>query len=256
MNKIVKEKIKEAITLFLIIIVFVSVLAIMLKYENEGEKDMPFILSEILVISSAEEYEKAENPNGYKWNMNINQYNDIYINIKKANNTKKPTYIKNISIENLKINAPEDAKIIAYMPNNDEKKIFKYDDEHKVEGNLTYNVGEKSDYTKLEITNEGGIMLFRIVNQDIAEYVSNDDGELKYDGTLLKNANVPEEKLKAEVKFDIVIRTDKTAYRGNITLNIPSGNIKEEGVSRNHQTNLENIIFKRENLNKTLDNQN
>lgn len=250
MNKIVKEKIKEAITLFLIIIVFVGVLAVMLKYENEGEKNMPFILSEMLVVSSAEEYEKEENPDGYKWNLNINQYNDIYINIQKVNNEEKPIYIKSISIENLIIDAPDNTKIIAYKPTDDEKKIFQYNDEYKIEETLTYNLGEKSDYTKLEIGEQGGIVLFRIVNHDIGEYVSNEDGELKYDGTLLKNANVSDERLNAKVNFDILIKTDKTAYRGSITLDIPSGDVKEEGVSRNHQTNLNNIIFKRENLNK------
>lgn len=253
MNKIVKEKIKEAITLFLIIIIFVGVLAIMLKYENEGEKNMPYKLSEMLVVSSAEEYEKPENPDGYKWNMNINQYNDIYINIQKSENMEEAIYIDNISIENLKIEAPEDTKVIAYMPNDDEKNIFKYDDEHKIEDTLTYNAGEASDYKKLEVGKEGGIVLFRIVNQDVAEYVSNDDGELKYDGTLLKNANVSEDKLKIRVNFDVVIKTNKTGYRGNITIDLPSGDVKEEGVSRFHQTDFENIIFKRD-INKNNQN--
>ena len=78
MNKIVKEKLKEAILLFVIIIAFGSVLSIMLKYENEGEKNMPFNLTEMLVISSVDETTKSENPENYKRNLNLNQYNDIY----------------------------------------------------------------------------------------------------------------------------------------------------------------------------------
>lgn len=248
MNKIVKEKLKEAITLFLIIIIFVGVLAIMLKYENEGEKNMPFRISEMLVISSAEECEKPENPDGYKWNININQYNDIYINLEKSDNTDT-SYIEKISIENIKIEALEGTNVNAYMPNNDEKKNFSYDDEHKIKEKLIYNAGETNDYKKLEVEKQRGIVLFRIVNQDIAEYISNDDGELKNDGTLLKIADVPEDKMKLKVNFDIVITTNETQYRGNITLDLPSGDIKEEGVSRYHQKDISNVIFKRENKN-------
>ncbi len=246
MNKIVKEKIKEAITLFLIIIIFVGVLAIMLKYENEGEKNMPFELSEMLVVSSAEEYEKPENPEGYKWNLNINQYNDIYINVKKAQGVKEITYIDSIRIENIKIKAPEGITVKSYMPNNDEKNIFKYDEEHTIKDSLVYKAGGSGDYKKLEVGKQSGIVLFRIVNQDIAEYVSNDDGELQYDGTLLKKVEVQEDKIKLKVEFDIVIKTDKAQYRSTIKIDLPSGNIKEEGVSRFYKTDFNDVIFKRE----------
>ena len=94
MNKIVKEKLKEALVLFIIIIAFGSVLAIMLKYENEGEVNIPFKLTEMLVISSVDETEKEENPENYKRNLNINQYNDIYLKFEKnkdfeENNNRK-----------------------------------------------------------------------------------------------------------------------------------------------------------------------
>ena len=77
MNKIVKEKIKQAFLLFIIIISFVCVLAIMLKYETEGEKNMPFSLEEMLIVSSADGQTKSENSENYKWNMDINQYNEM-----------------------------------------------------------------------------------------------------------------------------------------------------------------------------------
>ena len=72
MNKIVKEKIKQAFLLFIIIISFVCVLAIMLKYETEGEKNMPFSLEEMLIVSCADGQTKSENSENYKWNMDIN----------------------------------------------------------------------------------------------------------------------------------------------------------------------------------------
>ena len=103
MNKIVKEKLKEAILLFIIVIAFGSVLAIMLKYENEGEKNLPFNLTEMLVISSVDETEKTENPENYKRNLNLHQYNDFYLKFEKNNDYEETAYIENIIIENINI---------------------------------------------------------------------------------------------------------------------------------------------------------
>ena len=83
MEKDKKEKLKLAITLALIIIAFCIAITIMLKYSQEGETNMPFNLSEIIVVSSAEGVTKAENPENYKWNLDIMQYNDIYLHIEK-----------------------------------------------------------------------------------------------------------------------------------------------------------------------------
>ena len=101
MNKIVREKLKEASLLFIIIIIFGCILAVMLKYETEGEKNMPFNLSEMLVVSSVDEKQKEENPEELKWNLDINQYNDIYLEIKKNDEYKKSSNIQNITIENI-----------------------------------------------------------------------------------------------------------------------------------------------------------
>ena len=90
MEKNKKEKIKLAVTLAIIIVAFGIAITIMLKYNQEGEQNMPFNLSEIIVVSSAEGKTKEENPNNYKWNLNIIQYNDIYIQI-----TKNSEYEKN-----------------------------------------------------------------------------------------------------------------------------------------------------------------
>ena len=68
MNTEKREKIKLAIMLGLIIIAFGIAISIMLKYNQEGEANMPFNLSEIIVVSSAEGRSKAENPESYKWN--------------------------------------------------------------------------------------------------------------------------------------------------------------------------------------------
>ena len=75
MNKIIKEKLKQVVILFIIIIAFGSILAIMLKYESEGEKNMPFTLSEMILISSVDEMKKEQTDN-VALNLDVNQYND------------------------------------------------------------------------------------------------------------------------------------------------------------------------------------
>ena len=49
------------------------------------------------------------------------------------------------------------------------------------------------------------------------------------------------------MSFDIVIKTNSTKYRGKVNLDLPCGNILEEGVSKVIKTDLSEITFKREN---------
>ena len=111
MNKVLKEKIKQVIVLLIIVIAFGITLSIMFKYKTEGESKLPFNLSKIMIVSSAEAESKDENPNNNKWNLDINQYNDIYIEISKNEDYSASaysggsqyTYIKSVKIENINI---------------------------------------------------------------------------------------------------------------------------------------------------------
>lgn len=247
MNKIVKEKLKEAILLFIIVIAFGSVLAIMLKYENEGEKNMPFNLTEMLVISSVDETEKVENPENYKRNLNLNQYNDVYLKLEKNSNYEDTAYIENIVIENINIKNKKEKNINIYMPSSIEEKLFLYDKNFKVENNLTYKGSSQDNQKNLEIGNQGGRILFRIVNQNVGEYVSNDEVDISYDGTLLKNIGVSDKDIEFSISFDVVIETNIAKYRGKINIDLPCGNILEEGVCNIKKTDFKDVAFKREN---------
>ncbi len=246
MNKIIKEKMKEALILFIIVVTFGIVLLVMLKYENEGEKNMPFDLSEMLVVSSVDELAKKENPDNMKWNLDINQYNDIYLKIEKNPDFNESAYIEKVVIENINIKTDEQNHVYTYMPNSTEGNLFAYEDNFIVYSDLTYNGASQDNNKTLEIGNQGGRILFRIVNQGIGEYVSNDEGEIAYDGTLLKKIGVSEERLNIKVSFDLVIKTNIANYRGKINLDLPSGNILEEGICNLKQTDFSGIAFKRE----------
>ena len=78
----------------------------MIKYEVEGDKNMPFNLSKIVIVSTAE---GVETKGKSKWNFNVYQNNDLYFYIDKNNEyLGDSTYIEKVRIENIQITkAPE-----------------------------------------------------------------------------------------------------------------------------------------------------
>lgn len=248
MTKILKEKMNQIIVLLIVIIAFGVTLAVMLKYKTEGETNLPIVLDKIMIVSSAEAESKEDNPDNQKWNLQINQYNDVYMNIDINEEYKKTEYIKSVSIENINIEQPQKGKYEIYMPNSSEGKQFVYNDMYLVQNSLTYNGSTQDNARTLEIANQGGVFLFRVVNRNIAEYVSNEDDEIKYDGTLLGKTGINEEELKARINFDIVLRTNETAYRGNVTITIPNENLSKEGVVQTTDNDFSDVVFKRERI--------
>lgn len=96
-----KQMIKLCVAISILVIIFIIVGTIMIKYEVEGDKNMPFNLSKIVVVSTAE---GVESEGKKKWNFNIYQNNDLYFYIDKNNNyLGDNTYIEKIIIENIQI---------------------------------------------------------------------------------------------------------------------------------------------------------
>ena len=245
MGKGVKEIINRGIVMLIIVAGFLITLAMMLKYRAEGETNMPFVMNKVLIISSAEAENKNDNPENAKWNMDINQYNDIYLNFDKNDNYEKEAVIKSITIENINITQPKEGQIELYMPNSSEGKSFVYDDNLKIQNSLTYRGATEDNEKTLQIANQGGTFLFRAVNRHLGEYVSNQDEEIHYDGTLLSKIQKNPEDLKANINFDIVIKTDKNNYRANFTAHVPAEGISQ-GVGQQTVENFDDVIFKRE----------
>ena len=248
MEKDKKEKLKLAVTLAIIIITFGVAITIMLKYSQEGETNMPFNLSEIIVVSSAEGITKSENPQNYKWNLDIMQYNDIYLHIEKNENYNKNAYIESISLENFSFTEPQVGNTRIYMPNSTDGGLFTFDDEYLINRVLTYNGAKNSNTKTLEVSSQGGNVLFRAANTEVGEYISNDDAEIAHNGTLINKTGVSIEDLKYSISFDIVIDTNIATYRGRVNLELPVGDILIEGTSQLDEKNCSNIIFKRETI--------
>lgn len=248
MEKDKKEKLKLAVTLAIIIVTFGVAITIMLKYSQEGETNMPFNLSEIIVVSSAEGITKSENPQNYKWNLDIMQYNDIYLHIGKNENYNKNAYIESISLENFSFTEPQVGNTRIYMPNSTDGGLFTFDDEYLINRVLTYNGAKNSNTKTLEVSSQGGNVLFRAANTEVGEYISNDDAEIAHNGTLINKTGVSIEDLKYSISFDIVIDTNIATYRGRVNLELPVGDILTEGTSQLDEKNCSNIVFKRETI--------
>ena len=245
MDNIMKKIIHIFIVIFITALIATTISLIILKYNIEGENNMPFELSKIMVVSSAEGIEK-ENNSDNKWNFNINQNNDIYIEIKKNKNYKEKEIIDEIIIDNLNIiKSPKKGVNKTYRPTNKEGIIFEKNEDFEVKESIVYIGSEESNIKNLNIANQGGIVLFRSSIENIGDYISDED-EVKHDGTILKKIAVEYEEIKYSIKFDISIKLkSEKIYTGTIELNLPAGDILTEGTSSYEKNNLKDIIFKR-----------
>ncbi len=104
-----KKVIHFFIIVFVISLIIMIVCLLMLKYSVEGENNMPFELSQLVVVSTAEGIEKTGEST---WNFDLVQNNDIYIYLSKNKNYKETEVIKSISINNFKID--EQPKVRKY----------------------------------------------------------------------------------------------------------------------------------------------
>ena len=106
---------------------------------------------------------------------------------------------------------------------------------------------DESNSKTLEISSQGGKILFRAANTDVGDLVSNENLEIAQDGTIISNTSVTMEDLKYNISFDLVFDTNITTYRGNISLELPCGDIISNGTAQLDEKDCSNIIFKREN---------
>lgn len=242
--KVSKLILKSAYITIIVLIIAVIALLI-LKYDVEGEKNMPFKLSNLIVVSSAEGYQEKENPD-YKWDVEIYQNNDIYLNIEKNKNYKDTEIIKSIQIEDIKIaKEPSIGEIKFYTIASEEERLFTYKEEYEIKDKLEYLGDLNTDLSNLKISNQGGTIVIRAVNKTNKKYTSNEK-QLQHNGTLLEKVEISNEEVEATIEFDLVINLETDiSYRATIKIEIPTGNISEQGTSTMEIENMKNIVFKR-----------
>lgn len=240
----IKEKIKTAIAFIILVIIIFIAIIITYKYSIEGETNMPFKLSKIVIGSMVV---SSDNPiqNGGIENE-IVQNNGIYFEIKKNEKYKKDAVIDSVTINNINITkTPQKGYIKTFMPNTTENKKFTYSNDFILEGNrLTYKGASKSDTTTLEINNQGGIVAIAFGNTELGKYTLTAE-DLVIDGTMLNTMDITDEDIKFSVNFDIIIDTEGKKYKSNMTLNLPISEITTEGKASLEITDTSKYIFKR-----------
>lgn len=239
-----KEKIKACVAILVIILAIFITLIIIFKYQVEGETNMPFKLSKILVVSTAEGVQKDGSQE--KWNLDIFQNNDVYFTIEKNEKNKEEEKIESVEIKNIKVNKkPIVGEIKTYMPNSSDGRLFTFSDDSLVEdGSLQFKGASKTNSKLLEIGNQGGTIVIRFSNTNLGNYTSEEDEEIIHNGTMLSKLQLEEEQIKFEVTFDFVINVKNRSYVDTITLQLPAGeNLIENGTLSKEIT--EGFVFKR-----------
>ena len=230
--------------LIVIVAIILFVLGIIvLQYNIEGETNMPFILNKIAVISSVEGTDKEAGSN--RWAFDVSQNNDINLYIEKNKNYDKQEAIKSILIDNIEIQRnSEKGKINFYRPNTTESGVYFKNVEENLVQTIEYKGAMQTDLKKLEISNQGGLIMFRVANDKVVEHISNDD--VINHNELLKKANLSIEELKMKLRMDLTIKIESgKEYKTNIELDLPIEGVIENGTSSQEITDTKNIIFKR-----------
>lgn len=240
---ITKTKSFHICMIIIIITVILFVVGMLvLRYNVEGEKNMPFELSKITIISSQEGIDDGQTDT--RWSFDVHQANDIYLYIEKNNEYDKTEIIKSININNFQIETENKDNVKIYKPDTEEENVlFKYKDENIVE-NIEYLGDVESDLKNLKISNQGGIIAFRCSNNYVTKYKS-DEEEINH-SELLKKAGVTEEKLKMNLSFNLnIILESGKEYQAEVKTELPTGNVIEEGNTSAEITDLTDIVFKR-----------
>lgn len=248
-----KDKLKKIINtkqfhicmvFFIVFIILLVAVFVSIRYSVEGENNLPFNLSKISVISSVEGADAEDIIN--KWNLKVNQNNDVYLYIKKNDNYKDTEIIESIRLDNFvvdKYSKIGDLKLLK-PDSNIENIIFRNSAENEV-NSIEFIGSMDSNIKDMKISNQGGLVVFRYAVNNIKNYVSNDGEEISHND-LLKKLNINNDDLKFKVSFDIYINLNSgKSYKSVISLDFPVDNVVDGGIKSKEYTDLKDIVFKR-----------
>lgn len=231
-----------AMIIFILAAILFVVGILVLRYNVEGETNMPFELSKISVISSSGG--DSLDATDTRWKYNLYQSNDIYLYINKNSSYSDTETISSILINNINVEGENSDKIKIYKPDSQtENQMFNNQETNMVE-QIEYMGALENNLKNLEISNQGGLIVFRCSYDNITEYSSND--EQIEQQQLLSKAGITNEQLKAKLTFDFVIKTEKgKEYSTNISLDIPIDDVVGQGTTSQEITDMSSFIFKR-----------
>ena len=244
LNSFSKKRIIHTYVVIAIVIMIILIASLlMFKYHVEGEKNLPFVVKKINIISTAES-DLNQDEEGI-WHAGILQKNDIFFTIEKNSEYKKEDAIKKLSFENFQVVKTNENMVVEIYRPTTSASTYNYSEEYKVQ-RLDYQGGQSTNIEVLQINNQGGLIGFSITSGNLGEYIFSENEKLPSDGRLLAKAGIKSEDINFEISFDLIIETESNhKFKANITLDLPTGNILEEGVGSLEDTELQNVIFKR-----------
>lgn len=233
-RKIVYLVISIAILIFLLISVYNNVVSVKRansiltkEMESIAEKNkVPvFTLQKVVLYSSAEYEDLSEEQN--LQDVSIHQYTDLAIYIRnnedddgslRSKNTEyeltEENTISELYIDEIKLVSDYDigTKLINYKSPLDMGKYRTIDNtieriDYKI---LHKNEENKNDYSEPTFfTDCSNPITLSVLNKNVLEHcTANNDGTLKLDGSILKNAGVEPEKLNTKISFKIHLKNN------------------------------------------------
>lgn len=243
MQRINKKLMHLCIIIVMIVAIIFTAVIIVLKYGHDGEKNMPFEVTKISVISTvgAQDVDNKST----NWNLQVSQDNDINIYIQKNDKYTKTETIKSIIIDNINISkAPLVGTIKFYRPSKNKVLMFENIQEYEI-NQISFTGNKSANIQELKIGNQGGILAFRCANQNVGTYKSSEDREIAYK-ELLKKLNINNNDLKATINFDITIELDSgESFKGTYNIDVPIDDIVLKGQTAVEITDFKDTVFKR-----------
>lgn len=240
-----KKSNKKYVILFFLILILFTTFFVMYKYYVEGEKNLPFNITKLIVVSSAKTEEIEVNENIYE--ANVIQKNDIYLAIEKNKDYSKEDAIKKITINNFKIIEKGGKGILKFYRTSSETNKFNYIEDYEIKDSVEY-IGSKETNLNLEkmtISNQGGLIELSAIIDDLGKITYSENDNISADGSLLNRLQLTNEEIKHTISFDMIIElTGGNTFRTVVTVGLPAGDIVNDGVTTN-EIDLSKLVFKR-----------
>ena len=231
LRSVTNKKMFHLVMIIIIIAVILFFFGItVLRYSVEGEKNMPFVLTKISVISQVDGKEKEAVDSANRWAFDVLENNDIYLYIDKNDNYDKEETIKTVTVSNMQLTqAPKLGSSKFYRPDaTTENVVFSNTDEYLCD----------------KISNQGGIVVFRYAVENIATYEGNDE-EIQHN-QLLSKAGTAIDDIKSVLEFDLSILLDSgKEFQTRISLELPIDDVVSQGVTSMEFTDVQKYVFKR-----------
>ena len=241
----IKTWIENAFKWLTIIFIIIIIGILILKYNVEGETNLPFCLSSLIIISNAEGFQEEQNST-YRWDMEVYQFNDIYLNIEKNKNYKEVEAIKNVKIDNIRITQPQIGRVEIYRPSSNDIHMYSYDKAHQIVDKMELQGEKQTDIQNQTISNQGGTILLRILNKTGKRVTTNED-TFEHSGKLLEKTGINFEEIKTKIVFDLTIEIESgSLFKSTIELTLPEDGLVQSGSASKEIEHPRNIVFKRE----------